>query len=260
MGILQVKYSDDRQIEEKSAITFASTVQADALKTRILDTTSSPTHALATAPPSPSKTSASPSPSTTCCSDCSNPKCSDYPMCAPQCQNPTIRSCTFYADCVEASVPCGADGYALGYGQKYCNKYATNLDLFSTNGQKWALSVMGCLQTSLISVVGCDSTCASIRTAAFASHADCYVNAGFCSLSLCDLVVVVHTVGVKQLLSLESFGQEGETLSLCLKKELSGYDATQLRTLLSNECLATLEKTGWEVLGGLVELIGSDTE
>ena len=32
--------------------------------------------------------------------------------------------CNFYIDCVESVVQCRDDGYALGYGFKYCTRFA----------------------------------------------------------------------------------------------------------------------------------------
>ena len=40
--------------------------------------------------------------------------------------------CNFYDKCVEKwTRTCGGSGYALGYGGKYCRKFADNLQLFN---------------------------------------------------------------------------------------------------------------------------------
>ena len=39
-------------------------------------------------------------------------------------------NCAFYSDCVEKRVPCGPNGYALGYGKKYCVRFGENIDCF----------------------------------------------------------------------------------------------------------------------------------
>ena len=31
--------------------------------------------------------------------------------------------CSFYTDCVEANMPCGPSGYAVGYGYHFCNAF-----------------------------------------------------------------------------------------------------------------------------------------
>lgn len=39
--------------------------------------------------------------------------------------------CDFYDDCIEKwTQSCGSSGYALGYGGKYCRKFADNMQLF----------------------------------------------------------------------------------------------------------------------------------
>ena len=42
-----------------------------------------------------------------------------------RCANPVLRDCSFYASCLERSHPCGADGHALGYGDRYCLYFPT---------------------------------------------------------------------------------------------------------------------------------------
>ena len=41
------------------------------------------------------------------------------------CKNLADRGdCEFYNQCVEKTVPCGNEGYAVGYGYRYCNRFA----------------------------------------------------------------------------------------------------------------------------------------
>lgn len=39
--------------------------------------------------------------------------------------------CDFYSQCVEKHIPCGPDGYALGYAGKYCVKFGKYADCFN---------------------------------------------------------------------------------------------------------------------------------
>ena len=39
-------------------------------------------------------------------------------------------NCSFYSLCMEKRVPCGPNGYALGYAAKYCIKFSENADEF----------------------------------------------------------------------------------------------------------------------------------
>jgi len=51
------------------------------------------------------------------------------------CSNPVRGQCSFYEDCLEARYHCGPDGYPLGYGKKYCNKFIATIDKFSPEAQ-----------------------------------------------------------------------------------------------------------------------------
>ena len=44
--------------------------------------------------------------------------------------------CRFYSECVESRIPCGAEGYALGYGLKYCNRFDQHRDIFNDEARQ----------------------------------------------------------------------------------------------------------------------------
>ena len=121
-----------------------------------------------------------------------------------ECVNPPRDNCAFYADCLESRYHCGPDGYPIGYGQKFCEKYSDSREELSAQGQKWMLDVMQCLQRTLVleatgSVAGV--TCDSIEKKAFASHARCYVDNGLYGLPWTDWLAIVHIVGIDTLVS-----------------------------------------------------------
>jgi hypothetical protein len=92
-------------------------------------------------------------------------------------------------------MPCGDTGYALGFGEYFCNKYTNNIGGFTPAGQNWVYNVMTCLQNALIPALTCDVTCPAIETAAFASHAPCYLQAGVCDLDPGDWAQIMSIVG-----------------------------------------------------------------
>ena len=49
-------------------------------------------------------------------------------------------NCDFYTECVEAKFQCGAEGYPIGYGDKYCRRFEDNLDCFTPNVRHCMLS------------------------------------------------------------------------------------------------------------------------
>jgi hypothetical protein len=80
----------------------------------------------------------------------------------PSCSNPAENTCTFYTSCLEKEANCGAEGYPIGYGAKYCK----------------------------------DFTNASSK---FATHPGCYVSSGVCALPPNDWEVIISTVSIKEL-------------------------------------------------------------
>lgn len=46
-----------------------------------------------------------------------------------------VNSCAFYEDCVEREFLCGLDGYPLGFGKHFCNRYMGVTENFSLRGQ-----------------------------------------------------------------------------------------------------------------------------
>ena len=136
----------------------------------------------------------------------------------PTCQPATTpNSCQFYANCLEAKNQCGKDGYALGYGKKYCISF-NSLEL-SQQGEDWITATMACLQGALVDFANNTSSCESIKQTAFESHVKCYVNNGFCDLSLEDQVTISETVIWDALTSVEGINQSASTLTECLKKK-----------------------------------------
>lgn len=103
---------------------------------------------------------------------------------------PIEQDCSFYPRCLEAQVPCGPDGYALGFGLRYCNKFKEHHYSFSPRGRLWLWSTMKCLQNALIPVANgqVTMTCPEIRSFAITSHAPCYTQPGqsICQLPLTD--------------------------------------------------------------------------
>jgi hypothetical protein len=167
------------------------------------------------------------------CGDCAS--CPSDPMCQPSCQNPPFNSCSFYRDCAEGQLGCGATGYPLAFGEKNCHKFGNNRNLFSAQGQAWVTGTMHCLQTAMVPVLQpCTATCDSFWTAAFASHAGCYVDNGVCGLGCTDIVFLFMTVG-QDFFMKETLAQIVGTVGGCLEnllETLSGCTGAVLAALV----------------------------
>ena len=142
------------------------------------------------------------------------------------CSAPQVRDCTFYASCVERNVPCGPTGYALGFGDKYCNKFkAAQL---SPAGVAWASSVMLCLERALVPYTTPEkksASCEQISRAAFDSHAACYTQpeASICFLPPPDVITVFDTISADELFAPRTLPQIEAVSETCVV-QLAGLD------------------------------------
>ncbi len=108
----------------------------------------------------------------------------------PQCATPVADDCAFYRSCLDAAHPCGAGGYALGFGEPICYSFIDHRAEFSPAGQQWLRGVRTCLQHALAArVAGPVTSCEDLADEAFASHTACYTAPGnsFCALPQTDV-------------------------------------------------------------------------
>jgi hypothetical protein len=142
-----------------------------------------------------------------------------YPTPA-SCASPVPRTCAFYAACLETSDPCGASGYALGYGEKYCSRYDVD-DTLSPEGLVWRNAVLHCLQTALVPLLASDPpmSCDAVTTYAFDSHPTCYTaGPSICFLPPSDVLNIVSVIDGKDLLSLRSAKQIATVAAVCIEQ------------------------------------------
>jgi len=142
------------------------------------------------------------------------------PTLAAQCFAPVKQDCSFYASCLEATHPCGASGYALGYGAKYCGRFRAN-DALSSSGLVWRDEVMVCLQKRLGRfLTQSQATCDAIIDGAFDDHPICYTQpkASICSLPPTDWISIVWTIDQTDLLSDRGRKQMSDTAWRCINQ------------------------------------------
>lgn len=137
----------------------------------------------------------------------------EFPPQCPKMSQP--NNCEFYDKCLEAKNSCGASGYPLGYGLKFCGTF--NSMALSAEGEKWITATMACLQERLIDYAETKTSCDKIRTEAFSSHVQCYVDSGFCKLPLSDKATIAKTNLWATVTSLEGSVQAAKTLSACVQ-------------------------------------------
>jgi len=129
----------------------------------------------------------------------------DLPTLTNECSDPPLGQCSFYEDCLETQYHCGPNGYPIGYGLKYCEKFKLAHSTLSTQGQSWMMNTMKCLQYALViegtGGVGAVKTCNQLKNKAFDSHARCYLENGLCNLPPSDWKAIVDIVSLKTMFS-----------------------------------------------------------
>lgn len=128
------------------------------------------------------------------------------------------REGDFYR-CVDDIVDCGPDGYPIGYGAKYAERfYRHTRPKMTAAGRAWIDLTLVCLQEVLRDSVDSSTSCSDIRTIAFDSHPGCYVYSGFCSLSWWDWLKVAATIDGGDWLSQDALRQVFDTAQLCASR------------------------------------------
>ncbi len=133
------------------------------------------------------------------------------------CAEAVEDDCAFYRACLDAAHPCGADGYALAFGERLCNTFIARREEFSPAGQAWLRGVRTCLQRALVPLVGASAqSCDALGDAAYASHAGCYTAPGnsVCALSSADLAALTRVLA-PWLRDPRALRQIGEVLRSC---------------------------------------------
>ncbi len=106
---------------------------------------------------------------------------------------PSPESCDYYL-CKEEEKRCGDNGYLLDFGYHLCEVYLKQERQSSLALQDWYPKVRLCLQKA-VDKLDPEMSCATLKTNAFASHEDCYLQTGFCSLSWEDKFEVWKLAG-----------------------------------------------------------------
>jgi hypothetical protein len=98
--------------------------------------------------------------------------------------------CDYYLEKADA-LGCDASNYLVRYGYRYCRKFESRHEKFSSR----ARPVLASLRTCLIEVMESSRpTCATSAKIGYGSHADCYVASGFCELKRSDKIDILWRI------------------------------------------------------------------
>jgi len=113
---------------------------------------------------------------------------------ATNCQ-PNHHSCDFY-QCLENQVQCGKSGYPLAFGKRYCQAYMNREAGVSVRLGRWYQKVRYCLQESLIDADHEFNSCQELRAGSLHKHVQCYLESGYCDLSMGEKMQIAEVVGL----------------------------------------------------------------
>lgn len=142
-----------------------------------------------------------------------------------------IGTCEYY-DCVEHELlACGSEGYVLGYGKRYCEKFAQvrplphltphEKELFPVEWNSWLQKTAQCLHSAIDDyfLEGSSRSCSTLRSAAFASHAHCYTTGdSFCFLPPRQVANIGSIISVRGFSQAETRRQVAETAAICVQQ------------------------------------------
>lgn len=153
-----------------------------------------------------------------------------YPT-ASTCAKPVADDCAFYRTCLESAHPCGASGYALGFGERLCYAFVARRGEFSSAGQAWLRGVRACLQGTLVPLLPASSvSCGPLGDTAYASHAGCYTAPGntICALPFSDVLTLANVLSL-DLLDPRAIRQMSEVAKTCWLSTPVGADPVAQR-------------------------------
>lgn len=107
-----------------------------------------------------------------------------------------VGSCEFYR-CRDRRHPCGEDGYYMGYGYKYCQRFTSLEPSLSAPARDWLRKTLLCLQVYVDRNIPYNADCTTVKAMAFDSHPDCYVGSGVCFLDVDDWTAIWNTIDLQ---------------------------------------------------------------
>lgn len=149
----------------------------------------------------------------------------DPSTCAPATPDDIRERKGDYYRCLDTTLVggagCGAEGYPLGFGARYADQsFDVTWYELGKEGQAFFLAVSPCLQERLAERVSAEATCDEVWDAGFGTHADCYVESGFCDLPVEDLAVIAVMFDAETMLMPEFQEAIGEVTTRCAKAAL----------------------------------------
>ena len=132
------------------------------------------------------------------------------------------NDCEYYL-CIAREKSCNDSSYPVKFGHRFCMRYQERMNTFSLEGWKWVEDVRRCLIRDMNNFEE-NLSCSELKQRAFQSHVPCYLESGFCSLSVRDKRAVIQAIWPATRNS-EIFSAGTEILKRCYQ------DLTQLTSI-----------------------------
>ena len=131
-----------------------------------------------------------------------------------------LGQCRYYK-CVQDEIRCSDSDYLSGFAIPYCYKYQADQKNYSDRGQIFLSQVRYCLQAKIEDFTNENPyACKDLREYAIHSHIGCYLNSGFCELSMTEKMRIVLTAK-KDLIHGDVRKAGLETMKLCNQSRFS---------------------------------------
>lgn len=109
----------------------------------------------------------------------------------PQAPAPDIKICDSYLN-KKRELGCTNRNYLIQFGYRYCRAFVEINDQFTNHGQWVAKRIRECLIQEL--EANDKLSCHNVRALSVKTHNRCYVQAGFCELTVYDQVLIFNEV------------------------------------------------------------------
>nr|CAD2176957.1 unnamed protein product [Meloidogyne enterolobii] len=162
---------------------------------------------------------------------CEKLDCLEGEVCMPlgegkeKCVPKDVQVCNDYLK-FEDKAKCGNNGYLIGYGLKYCNKFYQNYDSFNDHGKEFIKCVGPCLAEKMrINIEKYKENCDLLRNFAFNSHTPCYLKCNFTKFNVWfnNADIFVRIVDSKDIFSAETFRQMKNIILEEITEEFYSY-------------------------------------
>ncbi|KAI6240711.1 hypothetical protein M3Y99_00441800 [Aphelenchoides fujianensis] len=124
--------------------------------------------------------------------------------------------CNNYAK-FEKKFHCGAKGYFLGYGERYCRRFFSMVNEFDQTGKAFVACTGSCLVDKMNAYLKSNpkTNCSQIENDAYSQHVGCYIQCGFCKACKTNRKALMDVYSLKDFGSFGAMRTVEQVLNKC---------------------------------------------